>query len=307
MSLCECLMVFEGHENAVTKIICVNDRLYTSSYDKTVACWNAKNGKMLRSFAGHKNNITALLYKPADNIKTRTLSKQKSQESTRVDQEYYGHEHFLYEDILLTGSLDSLAKSWSVETGECLNTFKAHTGAVTCLAVYDEENLLLSGSADNTIKSWEIKTGQLLRTFTGHSNMILSIMVSFGYIKCAFQVYIYIVFLCVAFVCVCVCVLKIQRRLLYSTSSDNTARCWALQFGECTRVYKEHLHSVPVLIENDGMVYTGCGDKVVRCLTPSRANSSASSRATRAPSTACRSSASVCSPPRSTALSLSGT
>ena len=95
--------------------------------------------------------------------------------------------------------------------------------------------------------------------------MILSIMVSFGYIKCAFQVYIYIVFLCVAFVCVCVCVLKIQRRLLYSTSSDNTARCWALQFGECTRVYKEHLHSVPVLIENDGMVYTGCGDKVVRC------------------------------------------
>ena len=46
---------------------------------------------------------------------------------------------------------------------------------------------------------------------------------------------------------------KANRKLLYSTSSDHTARCWVMEFGDCTRSYKEHTHSVSAIIENDGL------------------------------------------------------
>jgi WD40 repeat protein len=53
--------------------------------------------------------------------------------------------------------------------------------------------------------------------------------------------------------------------MLYSTSSDHTARSWIMEFAECTRVYKEHTHSVSSLIEHEGLVFTGCGDTYARC------------------------------------------
>lgn len=67
-----------------------------------------------------------------------------------------------------------------------------------------------------------------------------------------------------------------------------------MEFGDCTRVYKDHRHSVSTLVENDGLgkileycrsinknkciffcfvlsfffvniVFTGCGDGITRC------------------------------------------
>jgi WD40 repeat protein len=38
-----------------------------------------------------------------------------------------------------------------------------------------------------------------------------------------------------------------------------------MEFGDCTRTYKEHTHSVSAIIENSGLVYTGCGDAMARC------------------------------------------
>ncbi len=42
------------------------------------------------------------------------------------------------------------------------------------------------------------------------------------------------------------------NKLLYSISADHTARCWVIDVGDCTRIYKGHHHSVScILIEND--------------------------------------------------------
>ena len=38
--------------------------------------------------------------------------------------------------------------------------------------------------------------------------------------------------------------LSIVNRLMYSGSQDGTARCWIREFGDCTRIYKGHGHSV---------------------------------------------------------------
>jgi len=37
---------------------------------------------------------------------------------------------------------------------------------------------------------------------------------------------------------------QIVNRLLFSASADHTVRCWVYEFGECTRVYRGHTHTI---------------------------------------------------------------
>ncbi len=72
--------------------------------------------------------------------------------------------------------------------------------------------------------------------------------------------------------------------MLYSTSADHTARCWVIDVGDCTKIYKGHHHSVSCIQVEHGLgmiilslfiniiyfffkklVFTGCGDAIVRC------------------------------------------
>lgn len=81
-------------------------------------------------------------------------------------------------DLIITGSLDNSARSWSIESGECVHTFRGHTSGVTCMALDPLGKLLFTGSADHDIRSWEIMTGQLLKIFTGHQTTILALLVN---------------------------------------------------------------------------------------------------------------------------------
>ncbi|KAL8587558.1 hypothetical protein ACOMHN_000964 [Nucella lapillus] len=51
---------------------------------------------------------------------------------------------------------------------------------------------------------------------------------------------------------------------MYTGSSDHTGRAWVTEFGENTRIYKGHKHTVSVIKVYDGMVFTGCGDAFCR-------------------------------------------
>ena len=66
-------------------------------------------------------------------------------------------------DILISGSADSTARSWSFDTGGCLKLFKGHAGAVTTMATDAVGKILFTAGADATIRSWNISTGQVLK------------------------------------------------------------------------------------------------------------------------------------------------
>jgi WD40 repeat protein len=80
-------------------------------------------------------------------------------------------------DLIITGSLDSMAKSWSIESGECIQTFRGHTSGITCMAVDPLGKLLFTGSSDHSIRSWEVMTGQQLKVFSGHQTTVLFLLV----------------------------------------------------------------------------------------------------------------------------------
>jgi WD40 repeat protein len=63
-----------------------------------------------------------------------------------------------------SGSKDKTIKLWEVNTGDLLQTLKAHQGTVQTLAFSPDGSLLASGSEDNTVKLWHIKEGKVKET-----------------------------------------------------------------------------------------------------------------------------------------------
>jgi len=47
--------------------------------------------------------------------------------------------------------------------------------------------------------------------------------------------------------------LVVSGRLMYSGSADGTAKCWVTEFGDNTRQYKGHKHSVICMRFNKGV------------------------------------------------------
>ena len=232
----------------MNKFLVSGDYIFSISYDKRARMWDFDTGECLKHFAGHTSNITSLLFIPmeGDDLKRNLLLgakkqqqqqpyqkvtntsklpplnqlKQSSQTSSQSSQ-MSSYNNANMKDLIITGSLDMTAKSWSIETGECLRTYKGHTGPITCMATDPFGRYLFTGSSDHDIRSWEILTGRLLTIMTAHTSTVLSLFA--------------------------------HKRLLYSTGADHTARCWVMEFGECTRTYKDHGHSVSVLIERRGL------------------------------------------------------
>jgi WD40 repeat protein len=188
MYSCECLLTYLGHESTVNKLVCTGDFLFSVSYDKKARCWDFDTGECVRVFSGHKNNVTSILFIPADKdnlndamsfIQQHAAKSKGNLQVPNMRSKQEEDEDDVYKrDLIITGSLDSLAKSWSIETGECIQSFKGHTAAITCLATDPFGKLLFSGSADHTIRSWEIMTGQALKVFAGHQTTVISLLVN---------------------------------------------------------------------------------------------------------------------------------
>jgi len=80
-------------------------------------------------------------------------------------------------DILISGSTDCTARSWSFEKGRTLHVFSGHTGPVTCLGIDADARVLVTGSTDGTVRSWDISTGSAIRVFEAHTMPVVCMVV----------------------------------------------------------------------------------------------------------------------------------
>lgn len=77
------------------------------------------------------------------------------------------------EGILISGSYDSTARVWSLETGEELRVLRGHQRGIRSLQFDDQK--LITGSLDGVIKVWNWSTGECLATLRGHSDAVVSV------------------------------------------------------------------------------------------------------------------------------------
>ena len=102
MSTCGCEHVYRGHNSIIQRLLCTGDFIFSGSYDRTARCWDIDSGECIRVFTGHTLGVTPLIFIPEDEM----LVEQHNQ------------------NILITGSADYTARTWSFETGKTLRCFK---------------------------------------------------------------------------------------------------------------------------------------------------------------------------------------
>ena len=74
--------------------------------------------------------------------------------------------------VLVTGSADCTAISWSVSNARKLHLFRGHEGGVSALAIDSTNKVLITASIDKTLRTWMLHTGQVLRSFSGHDGAV---------------------------------------------------------------------------------------------------------------------------------------
>merc|ERR1712166_966253 len=121
------LLVFEGHDNAVTCFLQVSDgSIVSGSMDTTRRHWDVQSGECLRVMLGHVKSVTALLE--------------------------------LRDGRIASSSLDHTIRLWDLQHGEgqVLRVMEGHGHyGVTCLCQL-ADGRLLSGGEDTRVMVWEL-------------------------------------------------------------------------------------------------------------------------------------------------------
>ncbi|KAL1842203.1 hypothetical protein VTK73DRAFT_3174 [Phialemonium thermophilum] len=77
------------------------------------------------------------------------------------------------EGIMISGSYDTTARVWSLETGEELRVLRGHQKGIRSLQFDDQK--LITGSIDGMIKIWNWSTGECLATLRGHHDAVVCV------------------------------------------------------------------------------------------------------------------------------------
>ena len=97
-------------------------QILTASWDGTAKLWDAVQGNLLSTFAGHMGRL------------------------------YFAD--FLPDGRMVTGGQDNTARIWDRETGDLLCVFRAHTATVGSVAFSPEGKYVLTGNWDGKARLW---------------------------------------------------------------------------------------------------------------------------------------------------------
>lgn len=136
-----------GYNFNRTAIISPNRRYIATAVGSEIQIWDTGSAKILKSFKGHKANITSLAFSE--------------------DQK-----------LIVSGSEDFTAKVWDFKTGEVVRTYRKHKSAVTSVDISSEHNIVVTGSADHSVVQWQINSSRPTNIFKGHTDQITDVAIS---------------------------------------------------------------------------------------------------------------------------------
>jgi WD40 repeat protein len=116
-------------------------RVVTPSGDTTTRVWDAADGHLLLTLAGHTDGVVSAAFSP---------------DGKRI----------------VTASLDHTARVWDAGNGHLLFTLTGHTDTVFCAAFSPDGSRIATASQDNTARIWDAANGRLLFTLAGHTNTV---------------------------------------------------------------------------------------------------------------------------------------
>ncbi len=145
----ECINTYLGHNDIVTCVILdeINNRIFSSSFDTRIICWDVETGDKLGVMFGHNKYINSIC--------------------------------FVNHNTIASASDDTTIKLWNTNNFECLKTLQTHNNWIDFIvAAPDELHIICGGQDDKTIKIWDTRSGVFIETLTYHSDCCFKLVVS---------------------------------------------------------------------------------------------------------------------------------
>jgi WD40 repeat protein len=178
------LKYLRGHKGAIQGLVFTADgaQVISGGSDGTIRCWDAANGKMLRTllvtkspYPLHSNDaessgIRALALAPdgkilaaagADGtVRTWDLASGKALKVLPGHEPATGAAFSPDGKTLATCGYDQVVRLWDPVQGTSLHTFPGHEGLVFKVAVSPRSDWIVSTGLDRTLRFWDLATGQ---------------------------------------------------------------------------------------------------------------------------------------------------
>lgn len=124
----KCLRTFLGHSAAVRDICFNNDgsRFLTCSYDRYIKLWDTETGQCLGAYTTKKVPYCVKFHPDADK-----------------------------QNIFIAGQADKQAVQWDIETGQPVQFYNQHLGAVNTVTFCDDNRRFVTTADDKKVLVWE--------------------------------------------------------------------------------------------------------------------------------------------------------
>ncbi|KAI9738034.1 MAG: hypothetical protein M1818_005462 [Claussenomyces sp. TS43310] len=177
---------------------------------------------------------------------------------------------FLDAGTAVSGSRDATLRIWDLDAGVSTYTLRGHSGPIRCLAVHC--GLIISGSDDATCKVWS-RAGECLRTLAGHDGLVYALAVSdspkvaSGSFDGTIRIWDVQSWLCLAVLHghgAVVSQVAMEGETLISGAVDGHVRLWSLETMGLVHDIAAHQYSVASLQVSGDRLITGGGDGCVK-------------------------------------------
>ncbi|XP_064864568.1 pre-mRNA-processing factor 17-like [Oncorhynchus nerka] len=149
-----CIRTFIGHSKAV-RDICFNNtgsQYMSAAYDRYLKLWDTETGQCISRFTNRKVPYCVKFNPDEDK-----------------------------QNLFVAGMSDKKIVQWDVRTGEVVQEYDRHLGAVNTITFVDENRRFVSTSDDKSLRVWEWKT-TISRYFFSHVPLKKSTSMVFKYI-----------------------------------------------------------------------------------------------------------------------------
>ncbi|MBC7474579.1 MAG: WD40 repeat domain-containing protein [Candidatus Sericytochromatia bacterium] len=233
---CELLKNIQAHNSDITSTVINENKLLSSSDDKTIKIWDLNSGDLLNTLIGHTGSIHALTIhndKIISGANDKTI-KIWDLESGKLSCTILGHNNHIYsvigyDDKFISSSLDRTIKIWSLEDKKILVVINLEYSAWS-LAISNDR--LVAGLSDGTLKIYDISSGSLLSSCKEHEDSITSI--------------------------------SIEENIIITVSKDRTIKIWNSENLGLIKNINAHNAAIWSVISNKNKIITSSDDKTIK-------------------------------------------